>query len=132
MSDRKLFYLVNDGVRQRAHAAIDAAPINARVEIKGAKRSVMQNARFWAMLNEVSEKVVWHGQKLSPDDWKMIFLDALKRELRTSISIDGKSIVNLGRSSSDLSVAEMGDVMTLIEMFGAQHGVRFYDEEKVA
>lgn len=130
--ERKIFFLINDAIRIRAHQAIDAAPYDARVEIKETKRTTKQNARFWAMLTDVAEQVIWHGQHLSPDDWKLVFLDALKREMRTTLSIDGKNLVNLGRSSSDLSVAEMGDLITLIEMFGAQHGVRFHDEEKVA
>jgi hypothetical protein len=34
-----------------------------------------------------------------------------------------------GRSSSDLTKEEMGDLMTLIEMFGANHGVVFQDND---
>ncbi len=81
------------------------------------------------MLTDVSIQLVWHGQRLTPDDWKLVMLDGLKRELRIVPNIDGTGFVNLGRSSSDLSKAEMGDLMTLIEMFGAKHGVVFRDTE---
>ncbi|MTV61688.1 recombination protein NinB, partial [Streptococcus pneumoniae] len=37
--------------------------------------------------------------------------------------------VTLGRSSSDLSKAEMTDLIELIGAFGANHGVVFHDQE---
>lgn len=102
-------------------------PAGTRVEFKEAKRTTDQNARMWAMLTDVATQVRWHGIKLSPDDWKLIFLDALKREVRMVPNIDGNGFVQLGRSSSDLSKSEMGDLMELIAAFGAQHGVVFQD-----
>jgi hypothetical protein len=80
---------------------------------------------MWAMLTDVASQITWHGQKLTPDDFKLIFLDALKREVRIVPALDNKGFVNLGRSSSDLSKQEMGDLMELIAAFGATHGVRF-------
>lgn len=84
---------------------------------------------MWAMLTEVSVQLPWHGQKLRPDDWKLIFLDALKRELRIVPNIDGTGFVNLGRSSSDLSKEEMGELIELISAFGAEHSVAFREME---
>lgn len=117
--------------RQKACEWTMRAPRNTRVEFKLAKRSLPQNARMWAMLTDVASQVTWHGQRLTPDDWKLIFLDALKREVRIVPAIDGRGFVNLGRSSSDLSKSEMGDLMELIAAFGAQHGVRFTDPKEV-
>jgi len=42
-------------------------------------------------------------------------------------NIDGNGFVNLGRSSSDLSKAEMTDLIDLIHAFGANHGVTFQE-----
>ena len=98
-----------------------------RVEFKRSRRSLPQNARMWAMLTDVSRQLPWHGVKLPPDDWKLIFLDALKREVRTVPALDGRGFVNLGRSSSDLTKEEMSDLMELIAAFGAEHGVVFSD-----
>jgi len=80
---------------------------------------------MWAMLTDIATQVDWHGVKLSPDDWKLIFLDSLNREMRIVPNIDGTGFVNLGRSSSNLSKEEMGDMMTIMEMFAASHGVVF-------
>lgn len=100
-----------------------------RIEFKQAKRSGEQNDKLWAMLTEVAVQVPWHGIKLAADDWKFIFLDALKRELRVVPNIDGTGFVNLGRSSSDLSKSEMSDLIEVIHAFGAGHGVTFKDTE---
>jgi len=121
--------VVIDGTRNREKAAhwVSLAPFGTRVEFKRPRRSLPQNARMWAMLTDVASQLAWHGQKLTPDDWKLIFLDALKREVRIVPAIDGRGFVNLGRSSSDLSKTEMGDLMELISAFGAQHEVKFSD-----
>lgn len=104
-----------------------------RVELKEAKRTDDQNAKFWAMLTEVSQQLLWHGQKLNTEDWKLVFLDALKRELRIVPNITGNGFVNLGRSSSDLTKAEFSDLIEIINAFGAEHGVVFsHEEEKAA
>lgn len=111
--------------------AMKVAP-GTRVEFKEAKRSNEQNSRLWAMLTDVSQQLAWHGQRLTPDDWKLVFLDALKREMRIVPNIAGNGFVNLGRSSSDLSKAEFSDLIEIIIAFGAEHGVKFQDEREVA
>jgi hypothetical protein len=87
---------------------------------------------MWAFLSEIAAQVKWHGVKLSADDWKLIFLDSLKRELRIVPNLDGTGFVNLGRSSSDLSKEEMADLLSLIEAWGANHNVRFNDPKEAA
>lgn len=111
--------------------AMGVAP-GTRVEFKEAKRTTDQNSRLWAMLTEVSQQVAWHGQKLTPDDWKLVFMDALKREMRIVPNLSGNGFVNLGRSSSDLSKAEFSDLIEIIYAFGAQHGVVFSHEQVAA
>ena len=82
---------------------------------------------MWAMLTDVATQLRWHGQMLRTDDWKLVFLEALKRELRIVPNIDGTGFVNLGQSSSDLSKEEMSNLIELIFAFGANHGVIFND-----
>lgn len=118
--------------RERVGKIVAAAPYGSRVEVKAAKRSMPQNDRMWAMLTEVAQQLPWHGVTLRPDDWKLIFLDALKRELRMVPNLDGTGFVNLGRSSSDLSKHEMSDLIELIFKFGAEHGVKFADDAEAA
>jgi hypothetical protein len=126
---RAVLILANETVRDRAIRWCQKAPAGTRVEYKAPKRSIPQNARMWAMLTDVAQQVPWHGLKLNADDWKLIFMDALKREVRMVPNLDGNGFVSLGRSSSDLSKEEMGDLMELIHAFGAQHGVVLHDDQ---
>ena len=80
------------------------------------------------MLTDVASQVPYHGMKLAPDDFKLLFLDALKREVRAVPALDGTGFVNLGRSSSDLSKDEFSALIELIREFGARHGVTFIDQ----
>ena len=104
------------------------APFGTRVEFKGPRRSVAQNQKLWASLTDVARQVEWHGQRLSTEDWKVLFLDALKREHRVVPALEGDGVVDLGRSSSDLSKEEMSGLLELILAFGANHGVVFHDQ----
>jgi hypothetical protein len=129
---RATLILASPSVRDKAHTWIDKAPSGTRLDFKAPRRTLPQNSRMWAMLSDVAAQVPWHGLKLSPDDWKLLFLDALKREVRMVPNLDGNGFVSLGRSSSDLSKAEMGDLMELISAFGANHGVKFHEQENAA
>jgi hypothetical protein len=124
---RALIVLRRDEDRLRAAEWINKAPPGTRIEFKAVKRSLPQSARMWAMLTEIAAQVKWHGVTLKADDFKLIFLDALKKELRVVPNLTGDGFVNLGRSSSDLSKEEMADLLTLIEAWGVQHNVRFND-----
>lgn len=127
---RYLISVRTDADRERACAWATKAPAGMRIEFKETKRTLPQNDRLWAMLTDVATQLPWHGVKLSPNDWKLLFLDSLKRELRMVPNLDGDGFVTLGRSSSDLSKAEMTDLIELIGAFGANHGVVFHDQDE--
>lgn len=129
---RAVVILTSAADRARALKWVANAPHGTRLEFKETKRSIPQNDRMWAMLTDVARQVLWHGQKLSADDWKLVFMAGLNQEMRLVPNLNGNGFVNLGRSSSDLSKAEMGDLMELIAAFGAQQGVRFGDQESEA
>lgn len=93
------------------------------LEVKPSTRSYQQNARLWAMLTDISKQIDWYGRKLSPDDWKHVFSAALKKQDAVP-GIDGGFVV-LGLSTSKMTKAEMCDLQTLMEAFGAERNVRF-------
>ena len=126
---RALLILGRGDDRQKAIRWCGMMKDGVRIEFKDAKRTIPQNDRMWAMLTDIAKQLKWHGLTLTPEDWKLIFLDGLKREVRIVPNIDGTGFVNLGRSSSDLSVPEMRDLIELIMAFGANHGVVFQDTE---
>ncbi len=129
MSDRRVFYLNGPNVRDRVCEYVRKTPEGYRVEIKEAKRSLDQNARLWVCLTDVSKQVVWYGTKLSTDDWKDVFTASL-RKARVVPGIDSGSFVPLGMRTSDMSKAEMADLLELIAAFGAEHDVKWSDPKE--
>lgn len=126
---RAILVLFNADLRAKAKRWIDGVPDGTRLEFKAPKRTLPQNAKLWAMLTEISEQKPYHGVKLSADDYKLLFLDALKREVRMVPNLDGNGFTNLGRSSSDLSKDEMADLIEIIHEWGARNGVTFSQRE---
>lgn len=86
-------------------------------------RSVKANACMWAALADISRQVVWHGNKLSSDDWKEVISAGLKQQ-RVVPGMEGGFVV-LGVRTSKMSIKEMGAMIELIYAFGAQQGVKF-------
>jgi len=98
------------------------------LELREEKRSDAQNRRLWAMLTEISQQVDWYGKKLTPEDWKHVFSSSL-RKLEVVPNLDGTGFVALGTSTSQMTKAEMSDMQTLMEAFGAERCVRFSAQE---
>jgi len=127
--DKRKFFIINrqsliDAFKWVSAFGFEKAYV---IEIKPLTRTLEQNAKLWAMLTEVSEQVNWHGNKLSPEDWKHVFSAALNQQ-RVVPNIDSTGFVVLGKSTSKMSVSEMSDMIELINAFGAQHGVEFKNE----
>lgn len=120
---RCVLTLSSPEVRARAKAWIDAAATDSRVEISGPQRTKDQNALFWHWLTDIARQHRHHGQRLTPDDYRLIFLDALKREVRRVPALDGRGWVDLSKSSSKLEVEEFADLLTLMDAWAAQNGV---------
>lgn len=132
---RAVVVLAGMAERQRVAKWAMTAPVNSRVEFKAPKRSLPQNDRFWAMLTDVATQKEHAGRKYTPDQWKVLFLHAIGREVQFIPSLDNATFIPWGQSSSDLSVGEMKDLMDFMEAWGAEHGVVFaYSprEEKAA
>lgn len=91
--------------------------------VKPSTRSLEQNSRLWAMLSEISAQVDWYGQKLTSEEWKDVFSAAMKRT-KVVPGLDGGFVV-CGQSTSKMTRAEMSEMQTLMEAFGADKAVRF-------
>jgi hypothetical protein len=110
--------------REKAVRWVTSAPYGTVLTFAKAKRTLPQNARMWAMLTDIADQVIWHGQKLSPDDWKNMATAAMNGS-RVVPGIEGGFVV-LGARTSVMTKSEMRDLMDFIEAFGAQHGVTFH------
>ena len=118
--------------RDRACRWVQTAPSGTRVEFKETKRSLPQNDRMWAMLSDVAKQAEHAGRKYTPDEWKVLFMHALGQEMTFLPALDLKTFVPIGHRSSDLSKAEMTELIELIFAWGAEHGVTFHDSLEAA
>lgn len=127
--DRRLYILHSRDQRIGVARIVAELPKFSRVEIKGPARTLPQNDKMWAMLTEVAAQTAWHGDKLSENDWKDLFSGAVKVAgggVRAVPGLEG-GIMLLGLRTSEMTVAEMADLLSYIESWGAQNGVVFSD-----
>lgn len=111
--------------RQLAASYImDAAPDGCVVSFRENTRTLEQNDRMHAMLDDIAAQVVWHGQKLPAWKWKLMFVYA-HNDVEIVPGIDPGSFVPVYRSTTTLTIKEAGEYMTMLEAFGAEHGVVF-------
>lgn len=129
MTDKLRFRLVHANARKMAKTAVMSAPDGWHVEIKAPTRSLEQNALLWSRLGELSKRLQWDGDMLTANEWKDL-LTACLRKQKVVRGIEG-GLVFLGARTSQMTVAEMNDLLTLMEAFAAQRGVTFEDQSNV-
>ena len=125
---RRPIILIGDTQRAYAKQCIDEAKPMSVVTIKDPTRTNLQNARLHALVAEVSKQLKWHGMTLDVEDWKKFFMASLNSEMRLVPNEAGTGFVDLGRRTRNLTIGEMTDLMTVVEAFGARHGVTFNDQ----
>lgn len=122
----KQFRLAHTLARKGASEFCYSAPENTVVIFKEATRTLDQNAKLQPMCRDVAEQVIWHGQRLSADDWRHMFVASYNKGQRAVPGIDGGFVV-LGASSKKLSKRECADVIEIIYAFGAEYDVKWSD-----
>lgn len=115
------------------HRMVDRAiEIGAWVTFKTDKRTVDQNSLLWALLTDVSRQAEWHSKLREPEEWKDLFTAsvlAAKGGLEIVPGLMGGFVI-LGLHTSDMTRAEMGDLIDWITAWGAQNGVTFSEPEQ--
>ena len=125
---KQKYTLAHATARQRAIDAVRAAPDGMVVEIRAKTRSLDQSARMWAMLTDLSRQLKWCDRDLSPADWKCLMTAHLKRH-DVVPGIDGGFVV-LGAYTSQMTVADMSDLIELMRAFGAENDVEWSDDDE--
>ena len=115
--------LSTDHQRFLAKKLVDGAPEGAVVNIRAAKRTLDQNALMWARLSDIS-RAKPEGKDWQTDVWKAAFMSALGIEAKLYGGIDGGEPFLLQRSSN-LTVAEMADLLMFIAEYGDRHEVQW-------
>jgi hypothetical protein len=93
------------------------------IEARPEKRSDAQNRLMWSALGDCARQITWHGQKLDAEAWKDMATAALKRQ-RVVPGIDGGFVV-LGQRTSQMTKAEMTELIEFIHCFGSHQGVQW-------
>lgn len=130
MRDRRLYIIRLPQDRIRVARELQFAQPGTRVEIKGPQRTIPQNDKLHAAITDIAEQLTWHGRRLTVPEWKSALMELYQHETGTEDmipSLDNERLINIGRSTSDLSKLEGADFIELIYAFGAQHGVVFHE-----
>lgn len=120
------------GSSQRSFAKnlIDRAPVDAVLTIREAKRSTEQNDKMWSMLSDIS-RAKPEGRRHTPEVWKALVMHACGHAVQFEMGLNGQPFPT-GFRSSRLTKAEMSDLIEWIYAYGAEHGVRWTEPERVA
>lgn len=133
MANKKIFKLVNEIVKNNLISFIRSLPTDSKnplvVSIQEMTRTLEQNARMWATLTDISEQVVWHGLKLTAEEWKHVFTATLKGQ-KTVPNLDGTGFIILGQSTKAMSKKEFSNLLELAYAFGAEQGVKWSETAK--
>ena len=119
---KQTFRLAHTKARQIALEAVKNAPDGFVVTVSEPTRNLEQNALLWALLTELSDKLPWHGIKLSPEEYKDLLSAGLVKS-RVVPNIDGNGFVILGQRTSKMTKKEFSDLIDLILAFGVDHGI---------
>lgn len=104
------------------------APDGLLVTFSEPRRSQEASAAMWAKLHDIARCVDWYGKKLDATDWKHVFSSSL-RKLEVVPNLDGTGFVALGLATSQMSQKEMSEMLTLIDAFGDEKGVKWSQGE---
>ncbi|WP_410976389.1 recombination protein NinB [Escherichia coli] len=121
---KQIYMLRNEAIRNNAIDAILSLPIDDKspheVHIKETKAEQSSKPPYVGVMQDVSRQVLWHGQRLAPEDWKDLFtalwLKTKKLEQRSVPGIDG-GVVMLGVRTSKMRKASMTELIEI--MFGS-------------
>jgi len=129
---RYLLTIRTDKDRQEAARWASRAPLGWRVEFKEPKRTTEQNSLMWSLISQISIQREHHGRKYTPEQWKCIFMQALGQEQEFAPTLNGNTIFPLGFRSSELSKAEMTDLIEFILAWAAENQVKLRETENAA
>lgn len=126
----KYFELRTNQAKQSAINTIQNVPLDSNLAVRIVKknRTLEQNSKMWAMLAELEEQVpVYFGVQMTKEKYKDLFTGSLSG-CQFVPAVGGHGMVGIGGSSSKLTTSQMADLITMIEMFGAENGVVFKDQ----
>jgi hypothetical protein len=128
VSDRAVVTLRSQVDRDKASKWAQGVTVGSKIVFHGPTRSIDQNSALWAALGDIAKQRPYHGLKLSPDDYKILFMDALDREIRMLPNLDGTGFINVGKSTASLSKEEFSGLLSIVYEWGNRNGIKWSDQ----
>ena len=128
MSDKQSFRLVHSAARKMACEAVNNAPDGYECQVKERTRNSDQNAKFHAMLGDVSKQLQYMGKPRTPAQWKVLFISgyAIATGLGAEVvpGIEGE-FLNIRESSAQMGVKRMASLIEYVMAYGSSNGIRW-------
>ena len=116
--------------RERAARLCMTAPDGFIAEVREPRRTMEQNDKLWSMLTDVSHAKPL-GRRMTPDDWKCVFMSACGWEVQFLEGLDGRPFPQ-GFRSSQLTKTQMSALIDFIQAWGDENGIRWSNETQEA
>ena len=121
-----IFKFVHMEARRNAADYCMTAPDGTIAEFSVENRTKEQNAKLWPMLQDVSIQVIWHGHRLTKEEWKDFF-SAIILKQRVMPNPEGTGFIAVGGRTSKMSKQVFCELIELMYAFGADHDVIWSD-----
>lgn len=125
MAVLRTFILRDDDISKRAGSWVrDQAPTGSVVTISEPKRNSAINAALHAKLGEIAESRQWIGKRWPIEVWKRLLVAAWSRAVGDPVvmlpALDGQGIDIVFRRTSEMTQAEVRDLLAFIEAWEAE------------
>jgi hypothetical protein len=107
----------------KASDLLDAGYPELELKACTPKRSVDQNRKLWALLNDISKQVEHHGKKYSSEDWKDILTAGFEKAQRYGPNLDGTGLIAFGARTSEYNKKKFAEFVEFIYAAGSERGV---------
>jgi hypothetical protein len=96
------------------------------IEVRAMTRTLAQNRLMWSCLRDLSRQVLWDSKRLTDEGWKDYLTAHLNgQDLVPNMDGTGFVVISKGKSTSDMTIAEMTAVIELAHAFGSGRGVKW-------
>lgn len=128
---KQIYRLVNQGVRDRAKVAIDAAEEAYIVTISEPTRSLELNAKLHAMFGDLAKSgIKWMGKERTAPQWKVLCVSghavATGQGVEMIAGLEGE-VCNVREETSKMSNKRASSLVEYILAWGTNNGVEFTD-----
>ena len=98
------------------------------IDIKQSTRTLDQNAKFHAMIDDIAKQMKQAGSTWTQDDWKRLLIDQWAHETnkklgRVAPSLDGERVVQLGHQTRKFSVEWASEFIEWLYAWASEKGI---------